>query len=729
MGVKRAALALVFFGGLAVLGLHSLLVDAGTRVGATLPTDYYHFHWNYWWIRHALTTPGLSVYETNFVLFPYTTNLALHTLTPFWYPLWALLEPLTGTIAAMNIIYTLAMALTGWSCYLLLRQEGGGEIWLLVGGVIYMFTPAFLLAIFIGNPNYAGQFWYPVQLLIWTQVARARTMRGALLWGVGQGAAFYAMLMTDFQHLLFVAFLLVPYGLLTLLRAQGGAARLRLIGAGVVAVGLAFALLWFAGPLPALLVYDRSGLSPQAIESATGIPFPLGYVWRESPYTRRVTLGAFVLPLMIAALALALIRRRHISARTLFWLALVIVPALLALGPSIQIGERHLPTPYVLLHQAFGGLFRSPARFSPIIALAALLVSIPLLSRLIPARKMGRYGAAAGMLLIALAESRAFEPMPVRPAAAPYEFYRRMGEERGAPYDEYAVVEVPVAGGSGEAWVGEFPPMELQFYGMIHGKRMLNGSIARAPLGHFWYWLVDDPMLAWLGQRRHLEPERVEAQLRERIFDWPIGYLVIHQDLVGRIAPTNQEIIGYFNQLDDLLCPVWVERDAVVYRTAWHPDGCPSRTPPQDETGVYVIDIGAAGDERFIGWGWHWAEEIAGLRLRWTGQYPETRLYADLPPQAYTLILTAQSFWQPRTLTVEVNGTMAGETVTVTVDALRDYAFSIPVQALGDGDHIEIILRYDEPTVPAEVGQSADTRPLALLVDSVRFEPRSSGAD
>src|SRR5690606_17385445 len=105
----------------------------------------------------------------------------------------------------------------------------------------------------------------------------------------------------------------------------------------------------------------------------------------------------------------------------------------------------------------------------------------------------------------------------------------------------------------------------------------------------------DDPLLSWLGQRRFLEPELARAELERIIFDWPVGYIIVHQDLIGREGPTVQEVIGWLNAQADLLCPVWVEGDAVVYRTAWHPDGCPPRTPPEVEPGVYQIDVGSPG--------------------------------------------------------------------------------------------------------------------------------------
>src|SRR5690606_32105671 len=82
------------------------------------------------------------------------------------------------------------------------------------------------------------------------------------------------------------------------------------------------------------------------------------------------------------------------------------------------------------------------------------------------------------------------------------------------------------------------------------------------------------------------------------------------------------------------LCFVTVERDAVLYRTTSHPKGCPPRLPPETDPGTYVIDLGAPGDEGFIGHGWYAHEDIGGVRARWAGDRLEALLYAHLPPDA-----------------------------------------------------------------------------------------------
>ena len=716
--LSRYGLIFAFYALLACLALYPLVFHATTHVGGSWTTDYYHFHWDYWWIRHALTTPGLNVYETNFVLFPFTTNLAFETLTPFWFPLWALMEPLVGTLVAMDVIMVVAMALGGFCFYLLLRHERVHIGLALTFGALLEVSSGMMLAAMLETINYLTLFWLPLNLLLWQRLVKSRG-QAALVWTVVMGLAFYGTMMTDFQLMLFLAFLLIPLGVLTLVQQRNWTARLHVIGRGTVALAMMTALLWFAGPLPYILTYNFGALAPMPIENAGGIPL-LGYLWRFGTYDRTVTLGSLVIPLLVIAL---IVGRRVRERRRLFWLALAIAPLLLSMGPSITVDGAQLSMPYVLLHRLFGGLFRSPARFDSVIMIAGLLFIGTTLTPLIQrrGRDFWRYGVViAGMIFVAL-DARLFTPMPIQPVSQPYDYYQTIGNEQGDPYDKEVILEVPNAGGSGEAWVGDFRPMEAEFYGMTHGKRMLNGAVARAPLSSFWYWLYDDPMLAWLGGRRYLEADKVEAQLRERIFDWPIGYVVVHQDWIGRTSSTNQEVIGYLNSLADLLCPVAIQQDAVFYRTAWHPDGCPPRTPPETSPDIYTIDIGAPGDEAYIGWGWHYQEQVSGLTLRWTGEYPQTQVYVDLPPDAYTITVSAQAFYEPRQLRLLVNDVPLGDPVGVSVDALHEYEFTIPADVLGNGKHVKLTLDYDAVIAPVDIGQGADTRKLAIAVDWIRF--------
>lgn len=171
------------------------------------------------------------------------------------------------------------------------------------------------------------------------------------------------------------------------------------------------------------------------------------------------------------------------------------------------------------------------------------------------------------------------------------------------------------------------------------------------------------------------------------------------------------------------MCPVWVEGDAVVYRTTWHPSGCPPRTPSQTPDGAYVIDIGAPEDVRYLGQGWHAPETVAGVTLRWAGAASQADLYLDLPPDPYRVTISAQSYTETRTVRLLVNGVETGEPLTIAPDALNAYTVDMPQAALGDGRHVRLTLAYDAALSPSAISESADSRLLALAVERLTLQP------
>lgn len=725
---------------LAALALYNPIFHLDSAVTGLPTTDFYHFHWNYWWIRHALTN-GLNVYLTNYVLAPFTNNLAFHTLTPFFYPLWALLEPLLGTVAAMTGIFIFAMSASALAFYALLRREGVTVALALVGGTMLELTPLMFNGVYWTDINLMGWFWLPLLVLIWGEMVRVlapscfpkskirsspRKRLGEksrlFLWTLLLGVVLWAMVLTDLQYALLNAFVIVPYALFILWRTHSWRVSFNLIACAVGALALGLLLLWFVGPLPYILSFDRSDLALTPADQALSLPL-LAFIWHDDPDGHRhVSVGAVLIPLILLALIASFTKiRRLISARfsmRWFWLALVPVPLILAAGAYLTIGGTQITLPYIWLHQLFGGMFRYPERFVPVFLIPGMLFAMLTLTPILAHYRRMQQTLPLILMVAVILDSHMLEPFPIQPLPTHYDFYDAMGKE---PYD-YVVVEVPTAGMSGEGLVGDPRDVTLQYYGITHGKRMVNAHISRIQISHFWWMRTDDAMMAWLGQRRFLEPQTVEQQMMQRIFKWPIGYFVIHRDLIGVQSSTVTEILGFFNSLPDLVCPVWVEGDAVVYRTAWHPDGCPPRIPPQTSPGDYTVDIGSNDDARYLGWGWHYSENIAGITLRWAGNYPQTQVYLDLPPGGYDLKITAQAFYQSRQLSILINGKPVGEPVTVAVQPLQPYTFHIPASAIGDGQHLDLTLAYDGTVTPAEVGMGGDQRKLAIAVDKIEFQ-------
>jgi hypothetical protein len=712
--VRLHGAALLFFALLALISLFPIIIHHATH-GAGY--DYFFPHWTFWWIRHALTTPGLKVYESDFVMFPYTSNYAYNALTVFWFPLWAVLEPLIGTLSAMAAIIALACTLNGYALFVLLLDEDIAPGLALLGGAALQIFPNTRYFYYNTHINLMDWFWLPVTLLVWKRIA-AHTDRPRALIGLAllQGVMWWAVVLTDLQVPIFVAFVLGPYALLTLYRSTQ---RRRLIAAGVIAAVVTVVLLWFIGPLSYLLRFHDQ-LIPGPVRDRPVIAFPSGFFSMSKTWWEWSTpsLGAFVITAALITIGFAALKPSRFRRECWFWLLVALPPLLIAIGPTLP--------PFRLMYSITNGNYRMPWRMAPVFVIAITIFMGKVWTPALPRALARRVMMLAGVFFLVALGQRLYETGPLRPVLPAYHTYERIGQERGQPYDDEVVLEVPTGAGTGEVLLGDADAITFQYYGITHGKRMVNGFISRAPLENFWYLYTDDPMMSWLGQRRLLEADRVTAQLRERIFDWPIGYIVVHQDTIRRNNVQPLEITGFFNSLDDLLCPPIVEGDALFYRTTWHPDGCDARTPPENTPGVYTLDVGAPGDERYLGWGWHEQEQIAGLTLRWAGDQPQAKLYVDLPPGAYTITVSMQAFSAPRRVFLLVYGEPLPGEVTVSEAGLQAYTFDLPADRLGDGHHVEIALAYDSWLVPAEIGQSADQRRLSVAVDWIQFTRGSS---
>jgi hypothetical protein len=690
---KLRTLALLAYTLLALLVLHPLIFNNGTHAAGY---DYFHFHWNFWWIRHALTTPDLSVYESNFVMFPYTNNMAYATLAVFWYPLWAVLEPITGTLTAMTVIIIAGAVLQGYVFFAFLRHEGASPGLAFLGGAVLQVTPVIRYFYYNTHLNLIGWFWLPVHLYLWQRTVKAVEGgdRRVFGWMALQALGLWLMVLTGLQLVLLLAMLLVPYGLWTLWHTSR---RVPAVLAAFVAPAAALILLWFAGPLPYLFNFQGT-LVPGEIDGRPGIPLT-GFLWTHDAWWHWdvPTVGGFV----ALAVLVSVIFGRGKRERWL-WFGLMVPPLLIALGPSLPF--------YRWFFDLTDGNFRMPWRMAPVYVIAGMMFvakSWPVAPN--GGRQEGasrRAPTLVAAFMVMAVSLRLYQPGPVVPVVQHYDFYEAMGEE---PY-EYVIVQAPTGAGSGEVLIGNDTAIAFQYYALDHGQRVINGFIARAPLEHFWYLRTDDPLLSWLGQRRDLDPDQVRAQLQRIIPEWPLGYIVLHKDTIWQNPEAVREITGYFNSQRDLLCPVYLEGDAIAYRTSWHPDGCPPLIPPEIEPGVYQIDIGAFGDERYTGWGWYWSEDIAGISARWTGdRQPHANLYFDLPPGEYTATLTVQAHLRERPVAVLVNDEPVAE-FEISSAGLADYTFTLTV----DDPTVRLTLDYGE-------GEAAGDRTLGILVDRLTF--------
>ncbi len=708
--VRLHGAALLFFALLAWICLYPLIIHHATH-GAGY--DYFFPHWTFWWIRHALTTEGLKVYESNFVMFPFTSNYAYNALTAFWFPVWAALEPLIGTLNAVTVIIALACTLNGYALFVLLLDEDVSPGLALIGGAALQIFPITRYFYYNTHINLMDWFWLPVTLLVWKRIA-ANTSRPRRLVGLALalGVIGWAVVLTDLQVPIFVAFVLGPYALLTLYRSSQ---RRYLIAAGLIAAVVAAVLLWLAGPLSYILSFHDQ-LIPGPVKDRPVIDFPSGFFSMSETWWEWSTpsLGAFVITAALATLILAALKPSRFKREGWFWLLVALPPLLIAIGPTLP--------PFRLMYDHHEWQLPDALADGSRVRDSGRDLHGQSLDPSSPALALRRVFGLGGVFFLVALGQHLYGGGPVRPVLPAYHTYELIGQERGHPYDDYVVLEVPTGAGTGEVLLGDADAITFQYYGITHGKRMVNGFISRAPLENFWYLYRDDPMLSWLGQRRLLEAERVTEQLRERIFRLADRLYRRAPGLSsGATARSRSKSRG--SSIPWMICSARPSSKATrsfTGRRGTRTAVIPAHRPKPRRGWLHLTWALPATNVIWAGVGTE-QELVAGLTLRWAGDQPQARLYVDLPPDAYTITVSMQAFNEPRRVHLLVNGEPLPGDVTVSEAGLQAYTFDLPADRLGDGHHAEIALAYDNWLVPAEIGQSADQRRLAVAVDWIQF--------
>jgi len=180
-----------------------------------IPTDIRHlsgaygdgptFLWNLWWFRHALTTPGASLFHTDYIFRPVGADLYLHTLSPARGVLALPFLPL-GVVAANNVLYLLSLVLAGYFTALLARRLVGWWPAAHLAGVVYSFS-AYHLARGNGHFNLTEVQWLPLYLLVFLRAIEERAPRFVAL----AGLVLLLIAYVDLYYLVYAALLSALY--------------------------------------------------------------------------------------------------------------------------------------------------------------------------------------------------------------------------------------------------------------------------------------------------------------------------------------------------------------------------------------------------------------------------------------------------------------------------------------------------------------------------------------
>src|SRR5512135_2869715 len=90
--VRRIAIVALYVL-VALIALNALMADFTTAMPGTVklqpndtiqPSEFDIFYWNLWWVKHAVFDLHVSPLYTNYVIYPFVSPLAGHTLALLW---------------------------------------------------------------------------------------------------------------------------------------------------------------------------------------------------------------------------------------------------------------------------------------------------------------------------------------------------------------------------------------------------------------------------------------------------------------------------------------------------------------------------------------------------------------------------------------------------------------------------------------------------------------------
>jgi hypothetical protein len=666
--------------------------------------DFAQFHWNIWWFQHAIFQLGRDPYFTNYILFPYNINLAYHTFTPLLDILALPIYATLGLTAALNSWVVGSLVFNGLAMFAFLRHHRVSPGLAFLGGAVFAFTSATMSRVSFVHLSMIPNGWLPLSLLAWDWVVERRRWPWAVLLGV----VLYATLLTDIQFIVWLALLLPLYALYTLIKAEARM-RQRIVVLGVLAVTVFIGLSLIA-PLPQLVagMGQKYGQEFQGIiedwystHLEDLIAFPPRYLVSE-----RATLGV-LLPI---GLVVALVAGRRVRGRW-FWLGVGLLFLVLAFGPTLK--PPGIPLPFRLFYALAGGTYRVAARFLlPAVMCFVVFVALSLQPWYQRLGRRGSIGLVTGALIFLAIENHWYEPLPVF-TMPDFSIYHQIGAEPG----EFLILEVPV--GPHNLFRGVFGKGGvLQYYAPIHHKQLINGAVSRAPEGlteSYRQW----PLIAALAEEAPMpDLSAARAEFARLSDEWNMQYVLIHRDMLE--SETATFAAGLLNTQPGW-CFTGEEGPILIYTRIGHP-ACATpdqlNLPPDGK-----IDLGN-DNERYLGAGWYYTENIGGPSARWLGREMTTTLRVDLPARDYRVTMRATTIVPDQIVSVYVNNQRVADLPVGS--GWNDYTFDLPAAVLSADQPATIDFIPAKRLSPQELtnGQSGDRRLLAAAVSALQFEAR-----
>lgn len=713
---------------LAYLGMTVVLTyPVAFRLGSSLAGmegDSYQHLWSLWWAKKALLDLRTGLDNVTYLYYPLGTSHKILSVTPLIQVTTLPLLLLVGPVTAYNIHFLLAYALSGLTMYWLCLDLIDNRWAAFISGTIFAFAPTHLIH-GIGHFAQIITYWFPLYALFAIRLSRRPSWKNAIGMGV-----FLAL--SSLVNIVHIAYFVLPFTIIWLLYLITTKRSLFFSRAFLGKLGAAFMLaLLITSPffLPFILETLSGDLGYFSSSGYTSFSCDLLGFIAPSPHCPLVenipaiknwsgriltaeggnlTEGLTYLGIVPLVLALtAVLRERR---RSLFWMLLCLIAAVLSLGPLLKFNGNlvtfevdgmtsYIPLPYALLMELpFYEWGRVPGRLATttVFALAVLVGygSIVILSK--PRSRMLR--SILGVIIVGLICLEYWVLFPYPTSASPIpDFYSQLRAEK----EPFAVLDYPVFTRPPSNPLPGHNFNYPMYYQTYHEHPIVGGYIWR------WPFSVRGTMKAvnnLVAPEEEMRPDiaHSDLEIKERVhwLDWyNIRYVVLHHFNTGshKYARSPEAIKREREFLETMLgTPVYEDELITAFEVS-------QDTTSQSPTPVITIGSGWYGPRSDGDNLWRWKRSIGDLFVYSTAE------------SSYRLEFTASSYRDPRHLSISVNDQYL---TTMVIDTPR--RFVSPEFVLPAGKST-IWFETDSCIRPANDGRSGDTRCLSIQVTDLEL--------
>ncbi len=513
-----------------------------------------------WFMRLGSMSPygPFFLFFTNTILYPTGVPLYFQVASPFNTLLFTLFSPIVGEIAAYNFLYMLTFFLSAFFMYVFAFYLTKNKYAAFVAGVIFGFAPIHL-AQGLGHLNIMSAEFIPLFGYFLMRLVREASGRTAI--AIYLAVAVVLNAMCDLHMLLMVLTITVAFLIYYFLFETKVIFNLAFLSRFVLAYVIAgfFTFIIYFQTVYGLLFAHEADIATTAPFNnhysadvlAFLLPPPSNPILGH--YTAPVYANFLGNPLSIVyigwtaiAMAVVGIFAFRKDRQVLFWLFVVIVGCLIALGPYVVIDGNVTPIPgiwqwFYFLVPLFKS-FRTPYRFAYTIMLGiAVLAAYGVTSLANQIQKREKMNLTANilktglvMILVALIIIECLTiPFPTTSLAIPPGYYKILAQD----HSNYAVLEVP-----SNATLSEY-----LYYQSAYNKPLVNGHVSRTPQFSLSF-LQTTPFINQLGARfpGHAPPDilnqsAVTAQIIAPyiLSQYNIKYIIVHKNLLTSTQYTS----------------------------------------------------------------------------------------------------------------------------------------------------------------------------------------------